>query len=481
MLKNGLYNVLSSLIRLTLNFLLIPILIRLIGLEKYGLWAFVSTVVAVATLAEGGLSSSTLYFVSQALTKRDTKWLSEILTVGIGGMFCLSTVSALVIIGVAPWLVKSTHSINSSHSSVVIICLQLGAILVWVRMIQGVLNGIGMACERYGLINSIITVQSIFTTIGMIFIAYRGGGLINFMQWQLLIALSTTFVYGHLVWTVIKNHKLRLRWEINRNSSIEIVRYSLNAWFMSIGTAIFQQGDKLIVANLLGSKELGIYAAITSVTSQINALSGVVVQPLLPKLSGMLGVLDKSTEIKRLIEQANKLNIAVALGVGGGLMLLDNYILNIIFGEELQSEYLTCFRTAIVIYTIYSLNAVGNYILLGSGMVKTVMLATLATGIFSLLMIGGGAAHVGLQGAIIGNSGYTLIWILNLLVMRKFDIKSKDFLAHLLFPILLVSISVAANNLLFHRYQSWSSFAFVILIEIGLFAWGFNYNKTETA
>jgi O-antigen/teichoic acid export membrane protein len=83
LLKNGFYNALAGAIRIGLALLTIPILIRIIGVEEYGLWTLASAVVQIVNLAEAGLSMATTVFLSQDLAKEDIDGVSQTLTVTI--------------------------------------------------------------------------------------------------------------------------------------------------------------------------------------------------------------------------------------------------------------------------------------------------------------------------------------------------------------------------------------------------------------
>lgn len=93
--KNGYYNAVGGIIRIGLAILTIPLLILLIGVGEYGLWTLVSSVIAIVTLAEAGLATSTTVFVSQDLGKEDVDGLSQTLTVTVGAMLTLATFAAI--------------------------------------------------------------------------------------------------------------------------------------------------------------------------------------------------------------------------------------------------------------------------------------------------------------------------------------------------------------------------------------------------
>ena len=96
-LKNGFYNTAGGIIRIGLAILTIPLLIRLIGVEEYGLWTLASSVIAIVGLAEAGLATATTVFVSQDLGKEDSDGLSQTLTVTVGAMLILATIAAFAL------------------------------------------------------------------------------------------------------------------------------------------------------------------------------------------------------------------------------------------------------------------------------------------------------------------------------------------------------------------------------------------------
>ncbi|MHC5830236.1 MAG: lipopolysaccharide biosynthesis protein, partial [Nostoc sp.] len=102
LLKNGFYNTVGGVVRIGLAVLTIPILIKMLGIEEYGLWTLAYAVVQVVNLAEAGLSVATTVFVSQDIDKEDadnlSNSLSETLTVTFGGMLIFATLAAIALL-----------------------------------------------------------------------------------------------------------------------------------------------------------------------------------------------------------------------------------------------------------------------------------------------------------------------------------------------------------------------------------------------
>jgi O-antigen/teichoic acid export membrane protein len=95
LLKNGFYNTVGGILRIGLGIITIPLLIRQLGVEEYGLWTLASAVIGVVTLAEAGLSTATTVFVAQDLGEEDVDGLSQTLTVTVTMMLMMATLAAV--------------------------------------------------------------------------------------------------------------------------------------------------------------------------------------------------------------------------------------------------------------------------------------------------------------------------------------------------------------------------------------------------
>ena len=118
--RNGFYNTFAGVIRIGLAILTIPLLMRLIGIEEYGLWTLASTIILVVTLAEAGLSTATTVFVSQDLGKEDFEGLSQTLTVTVGGILILATFAAMSLYFTADTIISLFSKLEKSQHIVAV-------------------------------------------------------------------------------------------------------------------------------------------------------------------------------------------------------------------------------------------------------------------------------------------------------------------------------------------------------------------------
>lgn len=434
MLKNGFYNAGGALARVGIGLLAVPLLIRLIGVEEYGLWILVSAAVGVLSVAEAGLSVSTTYFLSRDLAEDDVAGVSQTLTVTFGGMVLLASAAALLLWFGADWWVGFFPNIGAAQRLVAVKAFQVGALVIWARLVQQILVSVEQAFQRYGIINIVNTLQSIIGNLGLVTVAWVGGRTLALMQWQAVTTMVMLMVHLSVGWFLLRHLKLVPSW--NRNKSRSVARYSLLTWLGTLGGMMFNQGDRLIVGAMLGTTVLGVYGAITSITVQINGLSALLVQPLLPVVSRLTAKRDADLRlVHERVKESFRLNAFAAFGMGGALLTGAPLVMRLLIPGQVPDAYVLAFRAAVVIYALYSVNAVGYYILLAVNKVRANTVLSLAGGSITLVMIALGADWFGLTGAIVGNVGFLLTLSMTWIAMGHVRIGPPTWLGWAAFPL----------------------------------------------
>jgi O-antigen/teichoic acid export membrane protein len=435
-LKNGFYNLAAGVVRMGLSLLTMPLLIRFLGLEVYGLWSLVSAVVGLIALAEAGLSTATTVFVSQDLGRDDRDSLAQTLTVTMTAMLGVATLAAIGLWLGAETIVTWFPKLLPSHQLAAVQSLQIAGLVVWARLLQQVLVGVEQAYQCYKQLNLIHTLQWSMMNMGWLIVAWRNGDIVNLMQWQALTCGLTLLGHVGLVRSLV--HSANLRWGWHRQKGLAVCRYSGMTWLTSLGGALFARGDRLIVGGLLGAQVLGVYAAITDVASTINGLSAMPVQPLLPTLSHTMAESSvRGGTLQQRVKQALEINGFVALGLGAALFMLAPLVMPLIVtGKATHPESILAFRLAAMIYALYSVNAVGYYVLFSVNGLQQSMITQLLSGILALLLIAIGSHFWGLTGAILGNSGYLGVWFLTIIGMNRLKIVWQTWAEWLIFPLL---------------------------------------------
>ncbi len=444
MLKNGLYNVIGGVVRIGLALVAVPVLIHLIGIENYGVWTLSSSVIGLATLAEGGISVSTTFFLSKDIANDDRVGISETLTATFASMLAMATAAALFFYFGSEFFAALFHNLKGEYYIQVVVALKIGSLVLWTRLLQQYSVGLMQAYEKYSLINILSTIQNNVSTLGLIAIASMGGRTVEMMKCQAVISIGALVVYLITSKKIVNYAKPHFLW--NRLKSVEIFRYSSVSWAGSLGSALFTQGDRLIVGSILDVKSLGIYAAVANIATQVNTLSALPISPLLPTITKYFTQKNvEKTKIEQHLKQSLQMNALIAFGLGSLIILMAERIIKTIIGNNFPIDSIYALQLAGIIYSIYSLNAVGYYTLYALGKTKICTSIHLSSAILSLILIAVFSIKLGLIGAVLGNCGYVATFLMTILSLKILNIEMVFLVKCLTFPTIWLLSTVLVN------------------------------------
>jgi O-antigen/teichoic acid export membrane protein len=444
-LKNGVYNSVGGIVRLAVALVLVPLLIRVIGTTEYGVWSLAFAIVGISAITEVGLSSAVTVFASRDVAENDHKSFSETLTVSLVASVLLGIIIAISLWLGAELIVGSFSKLAAGDHAMVVKALHVGSILVLARFPQQVFIGVQQAFQRFGILNAILTVQSLAIGIGLVGVSLRGGRTIEFMTVQAAVAILALLAHSIAAFRLLYSDQIRFNW--NRHKTREMFRFGLLSTLSNLGGVFFTQCDRLIVGAFLDTASLGLYAGITTVTSQINTVSALPVQPLLARVSN-LSKRETSEKVRNEIQHTLQFNAALAFGLGAAIFTAAPTISNLLFHANSSPTVIIALRCASVIYATYSLNASGYFILPAIGKLSAHTVIQICGGALSLMLIWIGATRWGLPGAVGGNIGFVSTLLLTTVGLKTMNIPLKDAALWLKFPAIWMGVTIGLAALI---------------------------------
>ncbi|GHB59203.1 lipopolysaccharide biosynthesis protein [Persicitalea jodogahamensis] len=444
MLRWGFVNLLGQIVRVLTSLICIPVLITYMGLELYGLWSWSITILAVIQLSEGGLSAGLLYFYSKE--RASEKMFDAHLTSSLILLLGSTIIVCFVIFIFSPYLIDSISEVSINLREELSIVLNVGIVLVAQRIVQSLFWAILQAEGRYELYNLLNTTQIVATNFTWIGLAYANTKYLpHYIYGSLLISSIITV---SLFLCTIQTFK-RYRWVYEGPNLKLFFNYNLAAWGSSVGSAVFTQGDKLIVASILGPVTLGVYVVFTSICIQLNQIVAHVVHPLFPIVSSSYR--ESETDLSKVISSVSQMflvNIHLALIGATTLIVFSEEILQYFLKQDFQPIFVSYFSILAGIYGIYSLAVTGYYILMGQGNSVKVMRVTIMSGIGVLASVYILGSYIGLLGVVLGNAVYLLILKLLYDGMKSIYGDMKSWIFYVAKPLILLSLFVVSVFLL---------------------------------
>jgi O-antigen/teichoic acid export membrane protein len=442
MLRSGLFNVVGQVIRVASALLVIPLLTRLLGIEGYGLWVLVSAITGVVILAEAGLTTSTTVFVAQDLATQDEARLASALTTVCSLMLVLASAAAVLLWVFSPTLAGYLPNLSPEQQELVGTTLQIAALSIWALLMQQVMGGIVMAYERYDLVNGLRIAQSISSSVGLVAAAWLGRTIVGLMVVQAAVNIFILLAGVIIVASLTRFLIFRPRFE--RHRFVAIGRYSAVTWAGSLGSTLFLQGDRLIVGAILGPYLLGIYGVITGLAVQINSLSALLVQPILPLASHLYHV-GSAEAMDRLRTEFHKSTALNVLAVGILCLVLVSVaplVLRVMLPSTIEGYQVTALRLSSIVYAIYSTSATGYFVLFATDDAVTNTVLALLGATLALSMIAVLSQLMGLLGAVLGNAGYIVVILATVRASRRINLPLAELRVYYVVPAIVLLLNV---------------------------------------
>ncbi len=451
MQKNSLYNLTGTVIRILIGLASIPILISNLGSYNYGIWIILTSFINILMLADGGFSTTTTYFILNIIPSDNKQQAyGRIILFILGIILIISLLLILSIFSLSSFLISQYFkNVSIENQTELILSVKLLGFIVNQTLFQQVFIGILQAFDRYGTVNFIRILQFTLTQIGYICISYYYKEINVMIYWNLAISCFITFVFFISSQKSINIFKLNFTWD--KKVCTEILYYCFMSWLSYFGGVLFSNFDKVIIGYLLGPITSGIYGTLTNILTYINLFSSISIQPLISLISGVVNQKNNLYHIR----YAVLMNSFLAFSLGICFVGFANEIIFFLLKTQPTDEIIFIFNVGTIVYTFYSLNALGYYLLLGTGNVKIVTYSQIFGGVLSLSLIYWGCKTDDLRGAMIGNCGFMCTLFMNYYALHLFRIKFQEYLRWITIPAIIFMMILFLNlftNSIIGRY-----------------------------
>jgi O-antigen/teichoic acid export membrane protein len=407
--KNSLAVSIGGVIRLVVNLAAIPLLIRLLGIENYGIWTTVNAQIGLLTLAEMGVSTAMLFRLSGFVAVQEDSSIERSLNTGLIMVVLFGFIISLLYFVLIPLIAKTYGSFSSMPG--LRISLQVSAFVILPKIVSLYFSSIEAAYQRYDLQAIIETVTTILLQAGTVIIAWQKGGLPALLIWLLLSMLACNLAHY-----VISTKSFKIKFNLLHFSLKEAKSlwcFGIQHWVSSIGSSLFGQMDRILVNAIVGPAASGVYSAATSLAIKINELSAIPVKVITPSVSSELAKRNFQ-RIQLIYGKATRLNGAIVLLVALPLIFWADWVARIMVTNDSVAAFTTILPILAFIYGIYSLGASGFFLMLGLGKPKVNAIYGIIGGLFLCAAMIPLASKLGVLGAAWANAAYIIVIAINL-------------------------------------------------------------------
>jgi O-antigen/teichoic acid export membrane protein len=279
------WNTSGQVVMVLVNVGLTPYLLMRLGLDRYGLYALLSSFRGLLSNLDGGLGPTSVRYFSVYAGAGDRRATSSLLLT-ISGLLALvvGVVTGLVAI-FAPDLVVVLHTSASLHRSAAML-LRYFMVLLFIATFRGVLQRIISAEHRWAYLN-ISQTGAVLVYAGLaVLLVGQGHGLVGLLwasvgQESVLVVLSVVGAYRHIDFQ-------QCRW-MSWSEIRAILHYAARVQVAEITSSFNFEIDALIVGFLFPIRDVGFYSIGANFSAQLVGLPMNAVAPIAVTVSRTYG------------------------------------------------------------------------------------------------------------------------------------------------------------------------------------------------
>lgn len=362
--KNTFLNLLGYGIPLIIGLVSIPILIKYLGTERFGILTLVWVVFGYFSIFNLGLSLATTKFTAELLGKGEEKNIPDYLWTSVFTQLILGILGTLLFIGASSFLVSKVLNISyqlipEAKKSFLLIALSLPFVLISASF-RGVLE----AAQRFDLVNIVKIPSSTANYVIPLVCVLMGFGLPGIVTFILIGRIITLMVWFMLCYWEFPQLKSKI---VFRKDLLKPL-FSFGGWITvsNIINPFFAYIDRFIIGAILTMEVVSYYTAPFEMIMQIGILPSSLMLTLFPTFSSLYA--KRSGErIRLFFARSFKYLLIIIGGIVIVLMFYAPVIMDLWLGEEFYLKSTRVFQILAVGVLINSLARIPSGFLQGIG------------------------------------------------------------------------------------------------------------------
>jgi O-antigen/teichoic acid export membrane protein len=304
-------------------YLFVPLYLRFLGIEAYGLVGFYSTLVAVLAFADLGFTATLNREMARLAVRKDgTREMGDLLRTYEALYLGISGIVAAALWASSPFIAQHWLQFKTLTLSEVTFALRLMGLAIAFHLPAGLYTGGLMGLQRQVLASGLQIMWSMSRAVGGVLVLWLcSPTIIAFSTWQVVSNLLCCLIIRAYLWRVIRQTGGETEWRFSWPMLHKTWRYAIGMTGMAMIAALLTQADKAAVSKMLTLDLFGYYTIASALAYAPIALAAPVAVAIFPRMAGLAAV-ENRVELSRVYHRACALVVA---GAGSGGLTIAAY------------------------------------------------------------------------------------------------------------------------------------------------------------
>lgn len=328
----------GQIVKILVNLLYTPIMLRLLGQSEYGLYQLVYSVVSYLSLLSLGFGSSYMRYYSQFKAKNDDDEIAR-----LNGMF-LTIFTVLSVICVICGLVMLSNikgifgeglTDNEYHTARILMMLLV--VNLAMTFPNSIFNCAITAHEQFLFQKLLILLQNLFSpflTLPLLIMGCGAIGMVSVTTFLTCLTLITNIFYC--------KRKLHIRFSFYGFKLSMLKEMWVFTFFIFLNQIIDQINwsvDKFLLGRISGTSAVAIYGVGGQINSMYLEFSNSISNVFVPKVNRIVAENDDNNQLTRLFTRVGRIQFIVLALILSGFIILGKPFINVWAGDGYDVSY----------------------------------------------------------------------------------------------------------------------------------------------
>jgi O-antigen/teichoic acid export membrane protein len=280
--RNTVWNLFGAGVPMVFAFFCIPLLIRGLGTDRFGVVTLVWALIGYATLFDLGLGRALTQLIAQKLGTQEHHDVPALLWTSLALLIAFGLLGASVVALIAPWLVHRLHVPDAlsleTRYSLYLLAFSLPAVISTAGL-RGVLE----AYQRFDLVNALRIPMGIFTYLAPLVVLQFSKSLVPVVA--VLVAGRMLACLAHLLFCVFVVPTLRSGLAFQRAFLGPLLRFGGWMTVTNVIGPLMATMDRFIISSMLSVGAVAFYATPYELISKFWLIPGSLLSVMFPAFS----------------------------------------------------------------------------------------------------------------------------------------------------------------------------------------------------
>jgi len=362
-IKNTLYNTIGRFWGILVVLFLTPYVVSRLGVERYGIWALLTSLVGYIGFLDLGIGGSYVRYIAEYYTQKDYSKVNFVINTGF--LFCLGL--TFILIPLALFLTEPLLiflKLDPTTYPEIKFVFFWGVVIFSLSNATFVFGSVQAGLQRMDLTNIVAVVLTIPYALGIILFLELGYGLKGLMVLIGIMWMIQTLVNFYIAKKILPGFSFN-PFLFKREMFAELLRFGIKLQISRLSQLISFQVDKLLITYFLSVGMVTFYDLGAKITGSIRKLPLLLVSALVPASAEIFAKGDKEG-LNRLYFRGSKYLFAVGTPLFFFIVVCSGMLVNVWMGPGYDIAS-TVIRILSIGYFFNLISRVASSIALGMG------------------------------------------------------------------------------------------------------------------